>query len=73
MHGTYRCLQERFSEYQFTDDADDRCVDWPIDNSKASRELGISLRPLRESVLDMAQSMLQLGTAEPQLKAQVIT
>ncbi len=55
--------------YQFTDDADDRCFDWPVDNSKATRELGISLRPLRESVLDMAQSMLQLGTAEPQRKA----
>lgn len=61
-------LQERFPQYQMTDDVNERCIDWSVDNSKAARELGISLRPLQETVLDMARSMLQLGIVEPQLK-----
>ena len=51
-----------------TNNVNERCIDWSVNNSKAARELGISLRLLRETVLDMATSMLQLGIAEPQLK-----
>jgi hypothetical protein len=61
--------QERYPQYQFTDDVNDRSFDFSVNNSKAERELGISLRPLQETVLDMAASMLQLGIAEPKLRS----
>ena len=36
-------------------------VPWRADNSKAKRELGISYRPLRESMEDMFQQMINAG------------
>lgn len=60
--------QEGFPEYEF---ADVRCMsdDRVLDHSKAKRELGIQLRPMQETILDMARCMYQLGVATPKLKA----
>lgn len=60
--------QERFPQFAFETDFDGTSVDWTVDNSKAAWELGIRMRPLRETILDMAASMLQLGIAAPKLK-----
>lgn len=36
-------------------------IAWHADNSKAKRELGLSYRPLRESLQDMFQQMIEAG------------
>jgi dihydroflavonol-4-reductase len=37
-----------------------------IDNSKATRELGVTFRPARESVIDTATSAVELGVVRPE-------
>ncbi|MEM9630289.1 MAG: NAD-dependent epimerase/dehydratase family protein [Pseudomonadota bacterium] len=37
-------------------------VKWRADNSKGKRELGVTYRPLRESMEDMFQQMIEAGT-----------
>jgi dihydroflavonol-4-reductase len=39
-------------------------VPWKADNSKGVRELGVSYRPLQESMEDMFQQMIDAGYFE---------
>lgn len=39
-----------------------------LDISKIENELGMAMIPLEETVVDMAQSLIQLGLAVPKLK-----
>ncbi len=43
-------------------------VSWKADNSKGKRELGVTYRPLEETLNDMFQSMIDAGTFKPKSK-----
>lgn len=61
-------LQERFPEYVF--EAGEAGEPQPsINNSRVQRELGLAITPVRETLQDMAATLIALGLAQPQRKA----
>ena len=60
-------LQKRFPEYEIYTGREGPCLDL-LDISKIENELGMSMIPLEETVVDMAQSLIQLGLAVPKLR-----
>lgn len=58
-------LRERFPGSTFADPVPEESDNQPakMDNSKVQRELGLAITPVRSTVVDMAQCMLQLGLA----------
>ncbi len=56
--------QERFPEYEFAAGAAEEAQE-RVNNSRVQRELGLAITPVRETVLDMAATLLQLGLAQP--------
>ena len=63
-HGAPPAAQERFPEFEFEPGADLGCTE-SLDNSKAEKELGLQLRPVKEAICDMAVTLIQLGLAAP--------
>lgn len=62
-------LKERFPEFDIPDGKDGPTEE-KIDNSKAVTELGLQITPYRETFIDTAVTLLQLGLATPKLKSQ---
>ena len=61
-------MQERFPEYVF--EAGEAGEPQPsINNSRVQRELGLAITPVRETLQDMAATLVALGLAQPQRKA----
>ena len=64
---TAAAAQKRFPEYEIYTGREGPMLDL-LDISKIENELGMSMIPLEETVVDMAQSLIQLGLAVPKLK-----
>lgn len=58
-------LRERFPEYQFPDPAEHLEAADRMSNKKAETELGLSLTPIKATLVDMATTLLALGVAKP--------
>lgn len=41
--------------------SEDAPAEYPVDNSKAAKELGLSLTPVKSTYLDMAATIIALG------------
>ncbi len=65
-----RCpaLQERFPDYDVAMGPDSKPVPM-IDMAKTESELGLRLTPLKETLQDMAVTLVNLGVAKPKRKA----
>ena len=61
-------LRERFPQFDIPD-GEEAEPETTVDNTKALRELGLSLTPLRHTLIDMAVALIALGIATPKLKA----
>ena len=61
-------LQQRFPDFDIPD-GEDEPSETTIDNSKATRELGLQLTPLAVSLVDMAVALIALGIANPKLRS----
>ncbi|PRW58359.1 diaminohydroxyphosphoribosylaminopyrimidine deaminase [Chlorella sorokiniana] len=57
-------LQERFPEYAF-EDGEAGEPQPSINNSRVQRELGLAITPVRETLQDMAATLIALGLAQP--------
>lgn len=60
--------QERFPEYAF-EDGEAGEPQASINNSRVQRELGLAITPVRETLQDMAATLIALGLAQPKPKA----
>ena len=60
-------LRERFPEFDIPDGEEEPSVT-TIDNSKATRELGLQLTPLAVTLVDMAVALIALSIATPKLR-----
>ncbi len=60
-------LRARFPQFAIPDGAEE-APETTIDNSKATRELGLQLTPLAVTLVDMAVTLIALGIAVPKLK-----
>ena len=60
-------LQERFPEYDIPA-GEDKPAELQFDVSKTESELGVHNRPLRETVVDGAVTLIDLGIAKPRRK-----
>ena len=61
-------LRQRFPQFDIPD-GEDQPSETTIDNSKATRELGLQLTPLAVSLVDMAVVLIALGIANPKLRS----
>jgi len=59
--------QERFPEYDIPD-GEDKPAELQFDVAKTESELGVRNRPLRETVVDGAVTLVELGIAKPRRK-----
>jgi hypothetical protein len=59
--------QERFPEYDIPA-GDDKPAELQFDVSKTEGELGVHNRPLKETIVDGAVTLIQLGIAKPRPK-----
>ena len=57
--------QERFPEYAFPEGEASEPAEL-INNSRVQAELGLALTPVKETLTDMAATLIQLGLAQPQ-------
>lgn len=64
-----RSPQERFPDCQFAA-GDPGEPEELINNSRVQRELGLAITPVKETVQDMAASLVALGLAQPKRRAQ---
>ena len=62
-------LQERYPQYQFGVGEEGEGSKEMIDNSRVQRELGLSITPAKETLLDMAATLIQLGLATPKQRS----
>ena len=53
-------LQERFPQFKIPD-GEDVPAELKIDNSRAQRELGLRITPARQTMIDGAVTLIQLG------------
>ncbi len=60
-------LQERFPEYDIPA-GEDKPAELQFDVSKTEDELGVYNRPLKETVVDGAVTLIDLGIATPRRK-----
>ncbi len=61
--------QESFPEYDIKAVSEDAPSKYPADNSKAAKELGLSLTSPKSSYIDMVYTLIQLGiVAEPEFE-----
>lgn len=60
-------LQARFPHLQIPDGEPAKAPE-KIDNSKSVKELGLQMTPVKETLVDMAVTLLQLGIATPRQK-----
>ncbi len=61
--------QERFPDYEFgAGDAGE--PEELINNSRVQRELGLAITPVKETLQDMAATLVALGLAQPKRRAQ---
>ncbi|DBB08436.1 hypothetical protein WJX82_010444 [Trebouxia sp. C0006] len=60
-------LKERFPGLKFKD-AEQEESKPVLDNSKVQKQLGISIIPYRDTIIDMATTLIQNGIAKPQKK-----
>jgi nucleoside-diphosphate-sugar epimerase len=60
-------LQRRFPEYEIYTGKTGPCIDL-IDISRITKEFGMAMFDLEETIVDMAVSLIQLGIATPKLK-----
>jgi hypothetical protein len=61
-------LRERFPEYSFPDPAEHLEAVDKMSGAKAEAELGLSLTPVKATLVDMATTLLTLGLAKPVVK-----
>jgi len=55
-------VQERFLAFKdLKAVSEDAPAEYPVDNSKAAKELGLSLTPVKSTYLDMAATIIALG------------
>ncbi|KAL4443929.1 hypothetical protein ABPG75_011666 [Micractinium tetrahymenae] len=62
-------LQERFPDFEFAA-GDPGEPEEQINNSRVQRELGLAITPVKETVLDMAATLVALGLAQPKQRVQ---
>lgn len=62
-------LQERFPEYEFPEGEASEPAE-KINNSRVQAELGLALTPVKETLTDMAATLIQLGLAQPKPRSQ---
>ena len=60
-------LQERFPEYDIAA-GEDKPAELLFDVSKTEGELGVHTRPLKETIVDGAVTLIELGIANPRKK-----
>ncbi len=60
-------MQAHFTKLDLVD-AESGKANFNLDNTKAPKELGLKLRPVTETIVDMAQSLIDLGVANPKSK-----
>lgn len=63
-----RWLAERFPGAAFAAPPAEAPAGPGVDASRAARDLGLALTPVRETLLDMAAAMISLGLAAPKPK-----
>ena len=59
--------QERFPDYDIPT-GEDKPAELQFDVSKTEKELGVHNRPLRETIVDGAVTLVELGIAKPRRK-----
>ena len=59
--------KERFPEYALADGEEMECTEI-INNSRVQGELGLSITPVKETIVDMAATLVQLDLAQPKPK-----
>lgn len=57
-------LQERFPQFDIPL-GDEKAPKDSVDASKAQRELGLEVTSLKETIVDMAQTLIATGIAHP--------
>ena len=62
-------FQERFPEYEFPEGEASEPAE-KINNSRVQAELGLALTPVKETLTDMAATLIQLGLAQPKPRSQ---
>lgn len=60
-------LQEAFPQFGIPA-GEDKAPEECIDASKTERELGLTVTPLRETIVDMARTLIATGIATPKSK-----
>ena len=58
-------LKERFPEFGFDEVKETGGAEEKMDSSKVKQELGLALTPVKETIIDMAVTLIQLGLAQP--------
>jgi nucleoside-diphosphate-sugar epimerase len=61
-------LRERFPEFEFPDPKSHEQKGRSVDNTKAQKELGLTLTPAKSMIIDMVVTMIALGLAQPKKK-----
>lgn len=61
-------LKERFPEFNFGNVEEDLQSEQVVDNARVKSELGLTITPVRQTLIDMAVTMVVLSLAKPLLK-----